>query len=104
MMSRSSRHRSPLRQRVTVLFLSLLLAAAIPWADLPYAFASPVPAGPRSIGEPGLGISGVSFTWSTAKPIQYRVDPGPLSSQWNNTTAVVRVTGQFGLWSAVPTT
>src|SRR5579871_4111250 len=66
--------------------------------------------GPLVIGGPNFGISGQPFTWDPAKmPIQYRVDPGPLSIDplnaviVNNATGLQRLQNMFGVWQSVPT-
>ncbi len=94
---------TPSIRRTAAFFSSLLLGLWLPISTLPPAMAQPVPGGPRSIGGPGFGIAGVPFTWNTATPIQYRVDPGPLSATVDNAAAVGRVAGMFGTWAAVPT-
>lgn len=59
--------------------------------------------GPTSVSE------GVPLTWSTATPIQYRVDSGPMSSNGStvvisNEAGLTRVQSLFGHWQSVPTT
>ncbi len=66
--------------------------------------------GPLSVGGPGAGIPGVPLIWDSSKPIQYRVDAGPLSQLPNsgavvidNAPGIIRVNGMFANWAAVPT-
>jgi len=47
--------------------------------------------------------NGLPFVWSTAAPIQYRTDNGPLSPTVNQAQAQVRVDSMFAVWEAVPT-
>lgn len=66
--------------------------------------------GPLVVGGPKFGIDGQPFTWDPTKmPIQYRVDPGPMSATptgtvvIDNATGLQRVQSMFGVWQAVPT-
>ncbi len=67
------------------------------------------------IGGPNLSAFGASnsvgapVVWSTAAPVDYRVDGGPLSAQADGTVVVdqaagvARVDGMFQVWADVPT-
>ncbi len=66
--------------------------------------------GPLGVGGPTQGISGTPLVWDNTKPIEYRVDSGPLSQKLNsgpvvidNAHGVTRVNSLFANWSAVPT-
>jgi len=66
--------------------------------------------GPLAVGGPGFSNVGQPFLWdASAMPVQYRVDPGPLSKQPNGTividhaTGVARVRSMFNNWQNVPT-
>ncbi len=64
--------------------------------------------GPLLVGGPGLGTSGQAFTWDTAKPIQYRVDSGPMAKNPSgtivvtNATGLTRVQALFNTWQSAP--
>src|SRR5689334_23548606 len=75
-----------------------------------------VAGGPNVVGgpavgtRPAFGIDGQPFTWDpAAMPIQYRVDPGPLSVSPSGATildhasGITRLQQMFGVWQAVPT-
>lgn len=47
--------------------------------------------------------NGVSYVWSTAAPIPYRTDNGPISATVDEATARARVTSMFAVWEGVPT-
>lgn len=47
--------------------------------------------------------NGLPFVWSTAAPIQYRTDNGPLSTETNEGTARSRVISMFNVWQSVST-
>jgi len=66
--------------------------------------------GPLVVGGPKFGVDAQPFTWDPAKmPIQYRVDPGPMSATpagavvIDHATGLQRVQSMFGVWQAVPT-
>lgn len=65
--------------------------------------------GPLFVGGPQYGIEGAPFTWNpAAMPIQYRVDPGPMSKNGativiSNQQGVQRVAAMFGVWQSVST-
>jgi hypothetical protein len=66
--------------------------------------------GPLLVGGPGFGHPGQPFTWDpAAMPIQYRVDPGPLSVSPSNVTVVdngtglQRLAGMLSVWQSVTT-
>ncbi len=68
------------------------------------------PGGPREVGGPTLGVSGVAMTWDpAAMPIHYRVDPGPMAISpsgtvvINNAAGLTRVQNMFKTWANVPT-
>ena len=89
-----------MNRRITSAILLLLLSVALP------AFAG----GPLAVGGPSFGKEGQPFVWdSTAMPIKYRVDGGPLSQYGNtvvvdNANGLKRVQSMFGHWQSVPTT
>lgn len=62
-----------------------------------FAGAAAVAGGPFIVGS-----NGVPFVWSTAAPIQFRTDNGPLSPTVNEATARARVVGMFNVWQDVP--
>ena len=70
---------------------------------------SAVAGGPLIVGGPNFGVSGQPFRWDPSKmPIQYRVDPGPMSATAtatviSNATGLQRVAGMFSVWTSVPT-
>ena len=82
------------------LFALISILAAIP------AFAG----GPLVVGGPSFGNEGQPFTWdTTAMPIKYRVDGGPMSVKGttvviDNATGLARVQKLFSTWQSVPTT
>ena len=85
---------------------ALALFAAFFLAQVPPSFGG----GPLTVGGPGAGIPGVALLWDNSKPINYRVDSGPLSRKPNGGTIVIdnaagiaRVNGMFANWSAVST-
>lgn len=47
--------------------------------------------------------NGLPYVWSTAAPIQYRTDNGPLSATVDQAQAQARVNTMFGVWESVPT-
>lgn len=65
--------------------------------------------GPLVVGGPQVGVAGQGFTWPVGKPIQYRVDGGPLAKNPSgvavigNAAGVTRVQSMFNVWQAVPT-
>jgi hypothetical protein len=69
--------------------LSLLFLAALPstaWAGGPLV----------------LKANGDAFVWSTAAPIAYRTDNGPLSATVTQAQAQARVDAMFNKWESVP--
>jgi hypothetical protein len=61
-------------------------------------------AGPAQAGGPLLVRgNGLPYAWSTAAPIAYRTDNGPMSATVNEATAQGRVVGMFDVWQAVAT-
>lgn len=61
-------------------------------------------AGTASAGGPLLVRSnGLPIVWSTAAPIEYRTDNGPLSPTVDQAQAQARLNNMFGIWEAVPT-
>jgi reprolysin-like metallo-peptidase family M12B len=99
-------HRSShptLLQKFAAIAFSALLVVPIP------AIAR-VPGGPRDVGSPTLGVSGVPMTWNpAAMPIHYRVDPGPMAISPSGTVVIdnaagrARVQNMFNTWANVPT-
>jgi hypothetical protein len=60
--------------------------------------------GEAAAGGPLLVRSnGQPYAWSTAAPISYRTDNGPLSATVDEATARARVAGMFNVWQAVAT-
>jgi len=47
--------------------------------------------------------NGLPFVWSTAAPIQYRTDNGPLSTETGEAEARARVISMFNVWQSVST-
>ncbi len=47
--------------------------------------------------------TGAAYVWSTAAPISYRTDNGPLSASIDEATARARVLGMFDVWQNVAT-
>jgi hypothetical protein len=67
--------------------LLLMLPADFPLVSAP---TPATPGGPIAVGGPSFGISGTPMTWNpAAMPIQYRVDPGPMSVDPFTGTVVV---------------
>lgn len=63
-----------------------------------------LPASAAFAGGPLLmGSNGVPFVWSTATPIIYRTDNGPLSASVDEATAQGRVLAMFNIWQDVAT-
>lgn len=63
-----------------------------------------LPASAAFAGGPLLmGSNGVPFVWSTATPIIYRTDNGPLSASVDEATAQGRVLAMFNIWQDVTT-
>jgi hypothetical protein len=65
--------------------------------------------GPLVVGGPAAANDGAPYTWNTATAIQYRVDPGPMSTNGatvviNNAAGLARVQSLFSHWQSVPTT
>ncbi len=61
-------------------------------------------AGVSHAGGPFLiRTNGSPFVWSTAAPIAYRTDNGPLSAIVDQAEAQVRVTSMFSVWDSVAT-
>lgn len=61
-------------------------------------------AGAANAGGPlFVRANGLPFVWSTAAPIQYRTDDGPLSTETNEATARARVISMFNVWQSVST-
>jgi hypothetical protein len=61
-------------------------------------------AGAADAGGPLLvRTNGLPFVWSTAAPIQFRTDNGPLSTETNETEARARVISMFNVWQSVTT-
>ena len=52
-------------------------------------------------GPLNIDTSGEPLTWSTAAPIPYRTDGGPLSDEVNNADAQLRVAAMFNVWQDV---
>jgi hypothetical protein len=59
--------------------------------------------GPLVVGGPTSSIDGQPYTWNTATPIQYRVDPGPMSATVSNAAGLTRVQILFNHWHDVLT-
>ncbi|MFB3813896.1 MAG: hypothetical protein ACE14L_07265 [Terriglobales bacterium] len=75
-----------------------LIAGALP------AFAG----GPLLVGGPNTPIDGQPYKWNNSLPIQYRVDPGPLSTlggvvKYDNPYGGQLVDSMFSVWHSVPT-
>lgn len=69
-----------------------------PLLCLAFACGESLAGGPllvRSNGQP--------YVWSTAAPIEYRTDNGPMSATIDESTAQARVADMFAVWQAVPT-
>lgn len=71
-----------------------------------FAFAG----GPLFVGGPQFGGDGKMITWDPAKmPIQYRLDPGPMSATAtgaqviSNSVGAQRIQNMLTVWSGVPT-
>ena len=63
-----------------------------------------LPAGKAAAGGPlYVRSNGQPYAWSTAAPIVYRTDNGPLSATVDEATARARVASMFGVWQAVAT-
>ncbi len=61
-------------------------------------------AGTANAGGPlFVRANGLPFVWSTAAPIQFRTDNGPLSTETNETEARARVISMFNVWQSVTT-
>lgn len=61
-------------------------------------------AGAAGAGGPLLVRSnGQPYVWSTATPVQYRTDNGPLSATVDQAQAQLRVNNMFDVWEDVPT-
>ena len=50
-----------------------------------------------------VNAAGAPYVFSTAAPIPYRTDNGPLSASVTEAAARARVASMFGVWTAVPT-
>src|SRR6266568_9035210 len=91
--------------KTSVLRIAIALALSLRFLVPQSAFAG----GPLTVGGPSAGVDGLPLVWDNTKPITYRVDAGPLSTQSNgtvvidNSAGVTRVDRLFGNWSAVPT-
>ncbi len=90
-------------------FFEMLLMLVI-GSSLVYAGGPMVVGGPAVGTRAQFGVDGKAFTWNpAAMPIQYRVDPGPMSATStgtvviSNATGLQRVQSMFGTWSAVAT-
>jgi hypothetical protein len=60
--------------------------------------------GPLYVGGPNFGGDGKMLTWDPAKmPIQYRLDPGPLSSTIDHAAGALRIQNMLSVWQNVPT-
>jgi hypothetical protein len=60
--------------------------------------------GPLYVGGPNFGGDGKILTWDPAKmPIQYRLDPGPLSSKFDHNAGAQRIQSMLSVWQSVPT-
>jgi hypothetical protein len=80
--------------RATFLILSLFILGS------GAAFAG----GPLYVGSPNFGGDGKLLTWDPAKmPIQYRLDPGPLSSTIDHNAGAQRIQNMLSVWQGVPT-
>lgn len=87
-----------------------LLARFLAVASVFFSSITGFAGGPLVIGGPNFGKPGQPFTWDPAKmPIQYRVDPGPMSVNPSNATVIDNATGlqrvqdMFAVWQSVPT-
>jgi hypothetical protein len=64
--------------------------------------------GPISVTGVASTVPGTPFTWASM-PIQYRLDPGPMTVRPSGTVAINHATGasrvqaMFGVWQSVPT-
>jgi len=101
-MGHRSSHPNNLQKFAAIVFSALLV--------LPIPAIARVPGGPRDVGSPTLGVSGVPMTWNpTAMPIHYRVDPGPMAISPSGTVVIdnaagrTRVQNMFNTWVNVPT-
>jgi hypothetical protein len=80
------------------LALSFCFATVAAWAG-----------GPLGVGGPQLGTAGKPLTWPVGRPIQFRVDGGPLAKNpsgvvvIDNAAGIARVQSMFNNWQAVPT-
>lgn len=89
--------------------MAFLITAALVGSCAVFSFAGEA----MIIGGPNLGKEGQPFTWNpSAMPIQYRVDPGPMSIRHfssgdavivPNNEALSRVASMFSVWSDVTT-
>ncbi|MGH8251792.1 MAG: hypothetical protein ACREVI_14045 [Steroidobacteraceae bacterium] len=67
-----------------------------------WLFALLLPAGAAEAGGPLiLRSNGLPFVWSTAGPVQYRTDDGPLSASVSEAQALTRVDAMFDVWQNV---
>ncbi|MBX3703250.1 MAG: hypothetical protein KF822_05710 [Steroidobacteraceae bacterium] len=78
--------------RVAATVAAAIVAALLGWAGVARA------GGPLAIQD-----DGTPYLWSTATPIAYRTDQGPLSAAVNETQARARVISAFSVWQDVPT-
>ena len=63
-----------------------------------------LPASAAFAGGPlGVRSTGAPYVWSTAAPIAYRTDNGPLSAIVTEAQARARVLGMFNVWENVST-
>lgn len=75
-----------------------LFARAVAWLALLLVVRAAGAGGPLTVRN-----DGVSYVWSTAAPIPYRTDNGPMSASINEATARARVISMFAVWEGVPT-
>ena len=90
--------------------VAAFLLATSPYILSLSAAALAPPGGPIDVGGPNFGIAGTPFVWDpAAMPIQYRVDPGPMSINpsgavvVDNPTGLSRLVSMLSVWSSVPT-
>ncbi len=74
------------------------IAACCAWLALLLVSGAAEAGGPFFVRSDGLPV-----VWSTAAPIAYRTDNGPLSAIIDEASATTRVNSMFAVWDAVPT-
>lgn len=80
-----------MRKRSQAMAIATLLAGLLP-------ASTALAGGPLTVAN-----DGTPYVWSTAAPISYRTDNGPLSATVNEASARARVAGMFNVWQNVTT-